>query len=78
MTGRNGTETRQLLNEKRQLCGETSSKTSLLAAGDSLDVIIIGAGISGIGMAIKFGEKFPKSRIKIIERGSVLGGTLEI
>ena len=49
------------------------------APGDQpLDVLIIGAGISGIGMAAHLRRKSPGKRFAIIERREQLGGTWDL
>lgn len=42
------------------------------------DVLIIGAGLSGIGMACHLAEACPDKRIGILERRSVIGGTWDL
>jgi monooxygenase len=39
------------------------------------DVLIIGAGISGIGTAYHLKDKCPKKTFRILERRANLGGT---
>ena len=41
----------------------------------SVDVLIIGAGISGIGIAHHIREKFPDKRVMILEKKPTYGGT---
>ncbi len=43
-----------------------------------LDVLIIGAGISGIGMAAHLRDKCPNASFKIIERRTNIGGTWDL
>ena len=47
------------------------------AAGD-FDVLIVGAGISGIGMAVHLTEKCPGKSYAILERRDDLGGTWDL
>jgi len=42
---------------------------------DHVDVLIVGAGISGIGMAVHLSEKCPNKSYTIIERRDDIGGT---
>lgn len=42
------------------------------------DIIIIGAGISGIGMAMELKRRFPSKRLAILEGRSNLGGTWDL
>lgn len=42
------------------------------------DVLIIGAGLSGIGMACHLAEACPDKRVGILERRSVIGGTWDL
>lgn len=39
------------------------------------DILIIGAGMSGIGFAIKLQKQFPRAKYEIIEKAENLGGT---
>lgn len=43
--------------------------------GDVVDVLIIGAGISGIGIAHHIRESFPEKRVMILEKKPTYGGT---
>ncbi len=43
-----------------------------------VDVLIIGAGLSGIGTACQIGEAFPDRSIAILERRDRLGGTWDL
>ena len=45
---------------------------------DDFDILIIGAGISGIGIACRLSERFPKRRIGILERRKAVGGTWDL
>ena len=45
---------------------------------DEFDVVIVGAGISGIGMAVHLQEKCPGKRYAILERRDNLGGTWDL
>ncbi|WP_238468872.1 flavin-containing monooxygenase [Paraburkholderia tagetis] len=42
------------------------------------DVLIIGAGISGIGMACHLASKCPDKRVAIVERRNAIGGTWDL
>ena len=42
------------------------------------DVVIIGAGLSGIGMACQLSEKSPNKSFTILERRQDLGGTWDL
>ena len=42
------------------------------------DVVIIGAGISGIGAAYRIAERNPGVRYTILERRSRIGGTWDL
>ncbi len=46
--------------------------------GDAFDVIIIGAGISGIGAAYRIAERNPNLRYVILERRARIGGTWDV
>jgi monooxygenase len=43
-----------------------------------LDLVIVGAGISGIGMAAHYKSRFPGKRFAILERRERLGGTWDL
>ncbi len=45
---------------------------------ETLDVLIIGAGLSGIGTACQVAEAFPQKRIGILERRHSIGGTWDL
>ena len=47
------------------------------ADGD-LDMIIVGAGLSGIGMAVHLMTKCPGKRFAILERRANIGGTWDL
>ncbi len=45
---------------------------------DCLDVLIVGAGISGIGMAVHLTQDCPNKRFAIVDRRDRLGGTWDL
>mgnify|MGYP001819124671 CR=1 FL=1 len=45
---------------------------------DHFDILIIGAGISGIGIACRLSQRFPERRIAILERRAAAGGTWDL
>lgn len=45
---------------------------------DILDVVIIGAGLSGIGAAVNLVKKFPDKEIAILESRAAMGGTWDL
>ena len=47
-------------------------------AEDSFDVVIIGAGVSGIGMACRLRMDFPGKTFVVIERRARIGGTWDL
>ena len=47
-------------------------------AVNDVDVLIVGAGISGIGMAVHLAEKCPGKTYAILERRADLGGTWDL
>lgn len=47
-------------------------------SGETLDVLIVGAGISGIGLAAHLGEQCPGKRYVILERRTRIGGTWDL
>jgi cation diffusion facilitator CzcD-associated flavoprotein CzcO len=42
------------------------------------DILIIGAGISGIGVACRLRQRFPQRRIAVLERRDAVGGTWDL
>ena len=56
------------------------TKTKPAAASDEtfLDVLIIGAGVSGIGVAGRLLRELPHKRLMILERRAQLGGTWDL
>jgi cation diffusion facilitator CzcD-associated flavoprotein CzcO len=57
---------------------QNSSTASPGAAVEDLDVIVIGAGISGIGAAHRITERNPGLRYVILERRARIGGTWDV
>ncbi|WP_417611255.1 flavin-containing monooxygenase [Parasphingorhabdus sp.] len=53
----------------------TQSAQTQTMASDSVDVLIVGAGISGIGMAVHLRDKCPGKSFAIVERREEIGGT---
>jgi len=53
-------------------------KSSDMQAATHLDVLIIGAGISGIGMAVHLKDKCPDRSFAMLERRSDIGGTWDL
>src|SRR3546814_5406086 len=47
-------------------------------AGDILDVLIVGAGISGISMGTHLARMCPGRRFAVIERRAEIGGTWDL
>ncbi|TID25178.1 High osmolarity signaling protein [Venturia nashicola] len=61
----------------------SSSETGLLTNAPSLeihdfDMLIIGAGISGINMAYRYQESFPERRYIVLEQRENIGGTWDL
>ena len=57
---------------------ETTDLVPVESDGGTYDVVIIGAGISGIGAAHHLGELSPGSRYVILERRDRIGGTWDL
>src|SRR6201997_2984875 len=49
-----------------------------MAEGEFSDVLIVGAGISGIGAAYRIHEKNPKLSYTVLERRERIGGTWDL
>ena len=45
---------------------------------DELDILVIGAGVSGIGVAGRLRREFPGKRLLILERREAIGGTWDL
>ncbi|EIM40370.1 flavin-binding family monooxygenase [Acinetobacter sp. HA] len=43
-----------------------------------VDILIVGAGISGIGLAVHLSKNCPKRSFEIIERRESVGGTWDL
>lgn len=43
-----------------------------------IDVLIVGAGLSGIGAAAHLRTRFPRKKIVLLESRSTLGGTWDL
>lgn len=43
-----------------------------------VDVLVIGAGMSGIGLAIQLQKSFPEASYEIHEKADSLGGTWQV
>jgi cation diffusion facilitator CzcD-associated flavoprotein CzcO len=57
--------------------GQASFASSPIGS-DDFDMVIVGAGISGIGMAVHLTEKCPSKTYAILERRDDLGGTWDL
>ncbi|CAM3655811.1 flavin-containing monooxygenase [Litorimonas haliclonae] len=49
-----------------------------MSKGDLYDMVIIGAGLSGIGAACRYRTEFPDDKIAIIESREAIGGTWDL
>jgi len=49
-----------------------------MTTGETFDVVIVGAGISGIGMAAHLARKLPHKRYAVLERRTRIGGTWDL
>jgi len=58
-----------------EVTGTTRIVNEGSAAAESVDVLIVGAGISGIGMAVHLRDKCPGKSFAIVERRDEIGGT---
>ena len=56
----------------------TTPATTTVHDGGDYDVVIIGAGISGIGAAYRIAESDPSTRYVILERRERIGGTWDL
>lgn len=56
----------------------SASRETHTASPVDTDVLIVGAGISGIGMAVHLGQRCPNERYMILERRADLGGTWDL
>src|SRR5690606_38716702 len=63
--------------ERRKMTTQAikSSSNAPENAIDSVDVLIVGAGISGIGMAVHLREKCPGKSFTMLDRRDEIGGT---
>ena len=58
--------------------GDERLREELIAAGEYSDVLIIGAGISGIGAAYRIHDKNPGLSYTVLERRERIGGTWDL
>src|SRR5689334_4684757 len=58
--------------------GWISSRGSEFMAVEHFDVLIVGAGLSGIGAGVHLHENCPSTRYVILEGRSVIGGTWDL
>lgn len=49
-----------------------------MSEGNSFDIIIIGAGLSGVGAACRYRTEFPDDKIAIVESREAIGGTWDL
>lgn len=49
-----------------------------MTTSNHLDVLILGAGVSGIGLACRIAERCPEKTFAILERRNALGGTWDL
>ncbi|MBF6209824.1 NAD(P)/FAD-dependent oxidoreductase [Nocardia puris] len=50
----------------------------MTTAGEQVDVLIVGAGLSGIGAACQVRRAFPRRRVVVLESRGALGGTWDL
>ncbi len=60
------------------MAGDERLREELLSQDDYSDVLIIGAGISGIGAAYRIHEKNPRLSYTVLERRGRIGGTWDL
>ncbi|WP_179401027.1 flavin-containing monooxygenase [Burkholderia guangdongensis] len=48
------------------------------SADSDLDVLIVGAGLSGVGAAYHLGKRCPRARVAILESRTTMGGTWDL
>jgi monooxygenase len=56
----------------------TSTSTSTSTSDEPLDVLIVGAGLSGIGAAWYLQQRCPDKRYAILEARDAIGGTWDL
>lgn len=54
------------------------STKNMESASDSVDVVIVGAGVSGINAAYKLLTDFPNIQLTILEARDDIGGTWDL
>src|SRR5271170_3311501 len=55
-----------------------ASNPEISLAPDSFDVLIIGAGLSGIGAAVQLQRRCPRASYAILEARGAIGGTWDL
>jgi monooxygenase len=66
------------MNEALPATRPAGKKAKAGAAGADFDVLIVGAGLSGIGAACHLVRKRPKTRFAILEAREAIGGTWDL
>lgn len=61
--------------QDEQQCAGSGAGAGDRAPVEHLDVVVIGAGLSGIGAAISLQRDFPGRSLAILDEGNSIGGT---
>ena len=71
---------REMIKTCRELSRPAASPTAILLVMNAqhFDILIIGAGLSGIGTACQLTAEFPHKTIAVLERRERLGGTWDL
>src|SRR5581483_11521277 len=62
----------------REIKSADCGLAAMLAMNIDYDILVIGAGLSGIGMACQLQREFPGKRLTILERRNAIGGTWDL
>lgn len=67
-----------MAREQAQYCTQTMTNDESLSMQNHYDVLIIGAGLSGVGTACRLAEEMPEAKVGLIERRKAIGGTWDL
>jgi succinate dehydrogenase/fumarate reductase flavoprotein subunit len=58
-----------------QACDNAESTTKLVSSDETTDVVVVGAGLSGLSVAIELQEAYPDVKFILLEQRDIIGGS---